>query len=140
MRDRVTNLVLLRDPLEGLPLESIADEVTIHFPWGSLLRGALAEDEDVFDAICRLPRAGGALTIMWSITERDGRPPLTEVDMARVRRAYRARGFALESDRAVVRADVAAARSTWGKRLDVGGRRTGHVLRFIRRALDRGSG
>jgi len=132
IRDHVPNLVLLRDPVEGLPLASIADEVTIHFPWGSLLRGALAEDEEVFDSICRLPRPGGGLTLMWSITARDGRPPLTQRDIARATRAYRLRDFTLEEDRAVVRADVDAARSTWGKRLDVGGRRAGRLLGFVR--------
>jgi 16S rRNA (adenine(1408)-N(1))-methyltransferase len=133
VRDRLPNVVLLREPLEALPLPPVADEVTIHFPWGSLLRGALAEDERVFDSICRLPRLGGTLTIMWSITLRDGRAPMTERDIARVARAYRVRGFTLEEERAVVRDDVDVARSTWGKRLDVGGRRPGRLLRFVRR-------
>ena len=38
-RDRLPNLLLLREPVESLALEQIADEVTVHFPWGSLLRG-----------------------------------------------------------------------------------------------------
>jgi len=132
LRERLPNLVLLREPLERLGLDAVADEVTIHFPWGSLLRGALAEDEAVFDAICRLPRMGGALTLMFSITLRDGRAPLGAGDVARVTRAYGSHGFAPVESRAVVRADVDAARSSWGKRLDVGGARPGHVLRFVR--------
>lgn len=132
MRDCVPNIVLLRDPVETLALGALADQVTINFPWGSLLRGALAEDEHVLDAICQLPRPGGAVTIMWSVTARDGRPPLTERDIARVTRAYRLRDLRLVEDRAIVRADVDAARSTWGKRLDVGGHRPGRLLRFVR--------
>jgi len=123
--------VLLREPLETLPLVSVADEATIHFPWGSLLRGALAEDASGFDAICRLARAGGALTIVLSVIARDGRAPLTEQDLARVTRAYRSCGFAVVERRAVVRDDVHAARSSWGKRLDVGGSRPGQLLRFV---------
>jgi len=42
VREPVPNLVLLREPLESLALDSFADELTIHFPWGSLLSGALA--------------------------------------------------------------------------------------------------
>jgi 16S rRNA (adenine(1408)-N(1))-methyltransferase len=122
----------LREPLETLALESIADEVTIHFPWGSLLRGALAEDECVFGAICRLPRDGGRLTLMVSVIDRDGSPQLDDAKIARVVRAYRASGFALLERRAVTRADVDAACSTWGKRLDVGGIRPGHLLGFRR--------
>ena len=113
VRHPLPNLVLLREPLESLPLESFADEVTIHFPWGSLLRGALAEDDRVFDAICRLPRLGGALTLLVSLTTRDGRAPLTDIDVTRTSRAYRARGFALVERRNIVPADVNAAHSTW---------------------------
>ena len=132
VRDRVPNLVLLREPLESLALESFADELTIHFPWGSLLRGALAEERGVFEAICRLPRPGGLLTLAFSVIARDGRAPLSTSDIARVIREYRWSGFTLVEDRAVGRSDVAAARSSWGKRLDVGGRRPGHLLRFRR--------
>ena len=113
-------------------MESFADEVTVHFPWGSLLRGALVEDESVFDAICRLPHPGGALTLVFSVIARDGRAPLSARDIARVTREYRLSGFGLVEDRAVERADVAAARSSWGKRLDVGGTRPGHLLRIRR--------
>lgn len=132
VRERLPNLLLLREPIETIALESIADEVTVHFPWGSLLRGALAEDERVFAAICRLPRPGGVLTVMLSVTARDGRAPLNEGDVARMRRAYRSGGLVLEDHRTVTRADVAAAGSSWGKRLDVGGTRPGLLLRFVR--------
>ena len=132
VRDRVPNLVLLREPLESLALDSFADEVTIHFPWGSLLRGALAEDRSVFEAICRLPRPSGLLTLAFSVIARDGRAPLSTDNIARVTREYRSSGFVLVEDRAVERADVADARSSWGKRLDVGGTRPGHLLRFRR--------
>jgi 16S rRNA (adenine(1408)-N(1))-methyltransferase len=126
------NLLLFREPLESIPLESFADEVTIHFPWGSLLRGALAEDESVLAAICRLPRHGGTLTLMLSLTARDGRAPLTDVDVGRLSRAYDSHGFALVTRRAVAPADVEAARSSWGKRLSVGRTRPGELLRFVR--------
>ena len=132
VRERLPNLLLLREPIETIALESIADEVTVHFPWGSLLRGALAEDERVLAAICRLPRPGGVLTVMFSVTTRDGRAPLDEGDVARLSRAYRSSGLVLADLRAVTRADVAAAGSSWGKRLDVGGTRPGLLLRLVR--------
>lgn len=132
VRERVPNLVLLRESVESAALDAVADEVTVHFPWGSLLRGALAEDDGVFEAIGRLPRPGGALTLVLSVIARDGRVPLSAGDIARVTREYRSRGFSLVEDRVVARADVAAARSSWGKRLDVGGARPGHLLRFRR--------
>lgn len=132
MREDLPNLVLLREPVETLALACIADEVTVHFPWGSLLRGALAEDETVLDALCGLPRPGGSLTLVLSVTARDGRAPLAEGDVARVTRPYLSRGFVVAANRPVMRADVDAARSSWGKRLDVGGTRPGWLLRFVR--------
>ena len=132
VRDRVPNLVLLRESLESLALDSFADEVTIHFPWGSLLRGALAEDRAVFEAICRLPRPGGVLTLAFSVVARDGRAPLSAHDVELLAREYRWSGFTLVEARALDRVDVVAARSTWGKRLDVGGKRPGHLMRFRR--------
>lgn len=132
VRERLPNLLLLREPVENLGLESVAHDVTVHFPWGSLLSGALAEDESVFAAICRLLRPDGVLTLMLSVTERDGPVPLNEGDIARLKRAYRSCGLALIDCRAVTRVDVEAARSSWGKRLGVGGTRPGLLLRFIR--------
>jgi 16S rRNA (adenine(1408)-N(1))-methyltransferase len=134
IRDRVPNLVLLREPLESLALDAFADELTIHFPWGSLLRGVLAEDRGVFESICRLPRPGGLLTLAFSVIARDGRAPLSAHDIARVSREYRWSGFTPVEDRVMERSDVAAARSSWGKRLDVGGTRPGRLLRFRRAA------
>ena len=132
VRERLPNLLLLRESVESVGLECVADEVTVHFPWGSLQRGALAEDETVFDAICRLPRPGGVLTLMLSVTARDGRAPLNDRDIARIRRAYRSGGLVLVEHRAVARADVDIAGSSWGKRLDVGGTRPGLLLRLVR--------
>lgn len=132
VRERLPNLVLLREPVETADLESIAEAVTVHLPWGSLLRGVLAEDLTVFEAICRLLRPGGSLTVMLSVTARDGRAPLGESDVARVARAYRSRGLVVAARRAVTPEDVAAARSSWGRRLGVGSARPGQLLSFIR--------
>ncbi len=133
VREAVPNLVLLREPIETVPLDSLADEMTIHFPWGSLLRGALGEDERVFAAIRRLLRPGGLVTLLLSVTAREDRAALSAADLARVQRAYRAAGFVLVEWRDVTRADVDAARSSWGKRLDVGRGRPGLLLLFCRR-------
>ena len=72
------------------------------------------------------------LTLLISVTARDGRLPLTDRDVARIVRAYRIAGFDIVTDRTVARADVDGARSTWGKRLGVGGARPGRLLQFVR--------
>jgi hypothetical protein len=67
-----------------------------------------------------------------SLITRDGRAPLSDRDIARVTAAYRSCGFTVMESRAITRADVDAARSSWGKRLDVGGARPGRLLRLVR--------
>jgi hypothetical protein len=92
----------------------------------------LAEDGTTFAAICRLPKNGGSLSLLLSLVVGDGRAPLSVADVARMRRAYDAFGLGLTERRAASRLDVDVARSSWGKRLNVGGTRPGHLLRFVR--------
>jgi hypothetical protein len=62
--------------LSGLPAElsSLADELTIVFPWGSLLRGTLALDDAAAASagIASLLAPGGVATAFVSIEDRDG--------------------------------------------------------------------
>lgn len=48
-----------------------ADEVRIAFPWGSLLRGALALDEQAAAGIAALVAPGGRVTALLAPAERD---------------------------------------------------------------------
>ena len=59
--------------VETLPagLTGLADLVTVHFPWGSLLRGVLGVDSGVAASIARLVAPGGRLEITLSLVARD---------------------------------------------------------------------
>ena len=72
-RGGLPNVVFLAEGVERLPaaFDGLADHVTILFPWGSLLRGALGLDPAVAAAIARLIAPGGRLEIVVSIVERD---------------------------------------------------------------------
>jgi hypothetical protein len=100
----------------------LASEVTILFPWGSLLRGVLGHDTDAAAAAAAAGAAslvadGGRVVALVSLTDRDGVGPL---DPDRIAGAWRPLGFGLASLREATEAEVAATRSTWARRLGVG--------------------
>lgn len=134
-RDRLPNVLLLVGAVEAVAddLADAADDVRVHFPWGSLLRGAIAQDAVVLDAVARLVRPGGSLTVLLSVLPRDGVAELTTADLDRIGRAYEDRGLSIAEMRAVTDADVRGAASSWGKRLDAGGTRPGLFLRAVKR-------
>jgi 16S rRNA (adenine(1408)-N(1))-methyltransferase len=54
-------------------LSGVADLVTVHFPWGSLLRGVLGIDDAAARGISALPRPEmGLIDAFVSVTARDG--------------------------------------------------------------------
>jgi 16S rRNA (adenine(1408)-N(1))-methyltransferase len=122
--------------VEMLPneLAGLADLVTVRFPWGSLLRGALGLDASAAAAIARLVATAGALEMTVSITDRDavgdGRPtgPFGEPDVERIRKTYADLGFRLCDVRSLDRADLRAIDSSWARRLRVDRDRVAWVL------------
>jgi hypothetical protein len=133
-RRPLTNVALLASSIEAAMLNDIADEATIHFPWGALLEGVLGERADVLSAIARVLKPGASLRILVSAIERDGRAPLSAARLDTLRARYAHAGLDLVEIRGAMRADIEAARSSWGKRLDAGRSRPGFLIRCVRRA------
>jgi 16S rRNA (adenine(1408)-N(1))-methyltransferase len=109
-------------------LTGLADELTILFPWGSLLRGTLALDDAAAAGIARLMRPGGRVEAFVSITERDGLglPPLCAQDGALIAGRWARHGLTLEGFAPATADDIATSGSTWARRLDAdGAHRTG---------------
>lgn len=122
------NALFLAAGVEALDpvLDGCADLVTATLPWGSLLRGALALDEAeaVTCAIACLPKAGGWVEMLLSVTPRDGiagLPCLDESAITEVAARYAARGLCLVEARRATAEEVRASGSTWAKRLRAGG-------------------
>ncbi|HEX7471614.1 MAG TPA: class I SAM-dependent methyltransferase [Candidatus Limnocylindrales bacterium] len=67
------NAVFVASGVELLPagLDGIADRVTVRFPWGSLLRGAIGVDVAVSASIARLVSPAGTIELALSIVEHD---------------------------------------------------------------------
>ena len=118
------NVVFAAEGVERLPadLDCLADLVTIRFPWGSLLRGALGLDRAVASNIARLVAPGGHLEIVLSIVERDraaigGSGAFGADDMARMTHVFGSLGFELVETRRLTPNEIRATGSSWARRL-----------------------
>ena len=127
------NALFVVAAVETPPVELVgrADLVTVHFAWGSLLRGLLAADPRAATGLASLLRAEGVLEGMLSIDDRDGLDELAAIvaDRGRLAADWSAHGLGLEELRPATDIEVAASSSTWAKRLGaVPGRRAGTRL------------
>ena len=121
-RARVANAAFLVEGVERVPdeLGGLADEVTVHFPWGSLLRGLLTADEQVLSPLAKLLKPGGELRLLLSATSRDGYAELAPDDLSALAPSYAEHGLEQMEARVATRLDIAASRSSWAKRLGQG--------------------
>jgi 16S rRNA (adenine(1408)-N(1))-methyltransferase len=134
------NAVFVAAGVEMLPheLAGLADLVTVRFPWGSLLRGALGLDASAAAAAARLVAPAGALEMAVSVQDRDavggGRSAgeFGEPDVDRIRCAYEALGLELCDVRPLGPEDVEALHSSWARRLRVDRDRRAWWLRLER--------
>ena len=120
--------------VEMLPagLTALADLVTVRFPWGSLLRGALGEDRVVATSIARLVAPRGHLEMTLSLVARDRRDAMGDAfgaaDLERVAATYAVLGLVRTEARRLSAAEVAAIPSSWARRLRAGDTRTGRPV------------
>ncbi len=118
------------------PFAGLADEVIVRFPWGSLLRGAIGDGGPVAGGLVGCLRRGGELRILTALRPRDGHDdllPLLE-DPARLAahldKVYAPLGITLLACRTATAAEIAAADSSWARRLGIG-RDRGAVLAHL---------
>jgi 16S rRNA (adenine(1408)-N(1))-methyltransferase len=81
--------------------------------------------------LTRIMRPGATVSMLLSSTDRDrgvGVEPITEPALQALACSYATWGLALTEARPASAADVAAAHSTWGKRLNAGGQRQAWLL------------
>jgi 16S rRNA (adenine(1408)-N(1))-methyltransferase len=123
-RGGLPNLIFLAEGVERLPaaFEGLADLVTVHFPWGSLLRGALGVDPAMARAIARLVAPAGKLEILLSIVDRDraavgGSGAFGDADVELMRQVYESHGLELVGTCRLSPDEVRATGSSWARRL-----------------------
>jgi 16S rRNA (adenine(1408)-N(1))-methyltransferase len=119
-QDAPGNAIFVVAAAEALPteLDAAVSELSIYFPWGSLLKGLVAPSPAFIAGVAGVLRPGATLTALLSITEHDGGRPLcpSSIDVA----TYASRGLQISEWRPATSAQIAASDSSWAKRLAAG--------------------
>lgn len=124
----LANVLFLQAAIEDLPseLDGVADEVHVHFPWGSLLRVVATGDETGLRSLRRICAADAVLEIVIGIDpDRDRseieRLGLNFVSLANIDRdlmsRYRAAGFQILESGVVAQSEWPKLQTSWAKRL-----------------------
>jgi hypothetical protein len=118
-RGGLQNAVFVVSSLEALPppLNDLAALVAVHFPWGSLLRASLGEDIEGAAHVASLVAPGGLLRLLVSASARDAARGAVDIEPQGIVAAYAAFGMVPVTCRVATAADIAEARSSWGRRL-----------------------
>jgi 16S rRNA (adenine(1408)-N(1))-methyltransferase len=116
-------------------LHGLADSMTVHFPWASLLRGVLGHDDAVLAGLAQMLAPGAEATALVSVLPRDGVPAVPAAGA--LARDFARHGLELAALRPATAAEIAASGSSWAKRLRAGRERPVTLLRFRRVTVDR---
>ncbi|MFN8454702.1 MAG: methyltransferase domain-containing protein [Anaerolineae bacterium] len=122
------NALFIQAAVEALPpeLDGVADELHIHFPWGSLLRAVAIGDEVVLRSLRRLCAPGALVEVIIGLDpERDqsqietlGLKPLTDefLETSLIPR-YEANGFEVLEKGVLRPSEWPDLETSWAKRL-----------------------
>lgn len=129
------NVLFLQAAAEDLPaeLDGVADEIHIHFPWGSLLGAIATGDRAVLNNLRRVCREEGLLEIIVGLDAERDRSELewlqiTEFNAAHIDSLlairYREAGFEIRERGEGLPVGLLQVQSSWARRLGGGSNRT----------------
>ncbi len=135
------NALFLVARAEALPpaLQRLCDEITVNYPWGSLLRAVSAPQPEVLAGIAACAKPGARLSLLINLApfvdpEQRARLDLPELDETTARQrlipAYAAAGLRIHSIE-TLRGDL-PERTSWGRRLVVGSGRSTLAIEAIK--------
>jgi 16S rRNA (adenine(1408)-N(1))-methyltransferase len=127
-RGGVDNAMFVCAAAEALPgmLAGAADEITINYPWGSLLRAVALPDVDVLAGIAKLGKPGARFAAVINVQPLRGASQAAGLGLAdaallrgeaALREGYARAGLDVASVRAM--ADDARPATSWGKHLAI---------------------
>ena len=139
------NAMFLQAAIEDLPdeLSGVANEIHIHFPWGSLLKAVTTADANVLSSLRRIAAPDCLIEIVIAIDperdrteiERLGLPELTPVFLhSYLFPKFAAVGFELLGHGRLNPAEWSRLETSWARRLQGGSART--VWAFVFQAGD----
>lgn len=139
-KTRLDNAVFLRGAAEKLPeqLSGLADRVTIHYPWGSLMRIAAEPVVEAMIGVRQCCKAGARLTVLLNYSVFEDRNYMERLGFGSVadpatnenlESAYARAGFLVEQ-RHVASGDP-TVRTSWGRHLVRGSDRKTLVIEAV---------
>ena len=141
----LANVLFIQAAVEDLPteLDGIADEVHIHFPWGSLLRAVAAGERETLHNVRRVCAPEALLEVVIGIDperdhseiERLGLRPVTieRIDSV-LAPQYRSAGFEIFERGEILPSEWTAFQTSWAKRLK--GNASRSLIYIIARAIE----
>ena len=139
----LSNVLFIQSAVEDLPseLDGVANEVHVHFPWGSLLRAVATGDKVVLKNLRRVCSVEGLLEVVIGLDpdrdhaemERLGLQELssTYIDSVLIPR-YQGAGFEVLDRGALPASEWSRLQTSWAKRLEGNANRT--LLYIVARA------
>ena len=117
-------MLFIQSAVEDLPaeLDGVANEVHVHFPWGSLLRAVTTGDPDVLRNVRRICSTGALLEVV--LNDHIADQPIER---------YRAAGFEVLEHGSVPATQWSEFETTWARRLKQNEHRS--VVYLIARAV-----
>lgn len=122
------NVLFLQSAVENLPeeLNGVADEIHIHFPWGSLLRAIAIGDEDILKNLKRISAPECLLEIIIGIDETRDRAEIERLELPALSieyletvliPKYEAAGFEVIEKGVLNKSDWSRLETSWARKL-----------------------
>ena len=122
------NVMFVQAAIEDLPAEfdGVADEIHIHFPWGSLLKAVATGDAEILVSLKRIAAPGCLLEIVIGIDRERDKAELDRLDVPELTPIilhsflipkYIAAGFLFVASRTLPRAEWTRPETSWAWRL-----------------------
>lgn len=127
----LSNAMFVQAAVEDLPeeFEGVADEIHIHFPWGSLLKSVATGDDTVLAALRRISAPECRLEIVIGIDPTRDRTEIERLDVPELTPVflhsylipkYLAAGFKLLDHRALDSKEWSKLETSWARKLQGG--------------------
>ena len=128
------NVLFVQAAIENLPeeLNETADEIHIHFPWGSLLRAVALGDETVLRNLRHICAPECLIEIVIGIDEERDKSEIERLDLPKLSTDflenilipnYRAAGFEIMESGILTAADWSKLETSWARKLQGGSNR-----------------
>jgi 16S rRNA (adenine(1408)-N(1))-methyltransferase len=122
------NVMFVQAAVEALPEEfdGIADEIHIHFPWGSLLRAVTSGDSQALQSLRRIAAPACHLEVVIGIDPVRDRAELTRLGIESISdkylrtvlaKKYTKAGFAIKNHGELDPSDWSALETSWARKL-----------------------